>query len=432
MLSDSIRKWNPWWLKGEVGSDLLGIEREKMAEIKPLLVSGQIKDITGVRRGGKTVLLYQIIRSFVSSGVDPKNLVMLNFDDTEIYNSDFDLLLVECRKIKPEISHIFLDEAQEKEGWERWVRTLYDTKEFKAIFVSGSSASILKSDISRVLSGRHSGFVLFPFSFKEYLRFHGWDDFREDYVEYNKGKVLHFLERYIKEGGFPETLGKEEFERNRYLNDLFDDIVAKDIAAKHKLDYSIAKKIAYYLISNSAKAASFRSISRACGVSTDTASKYTPFISECFLSLPLKKFSPKLKEQMRGMSKYYSVDTGLANAVGYKITDEFTRLMENTVFIELQRRHIENKKITVFYWQDLQQKEVDFVIRDGFRVTQLIQVSYDIGLEETKKREVSGLLAAMTELKLNQGFIITWDHEGEEEIKGKKITYIPLWKWLLA
>lgn len=431
MLSDSIRKWNPWWAKGEAAPELTGTEREKLKEIKKYLSLRQIKDIIGVRRSGKTSLLYQVIQYFISSGANPRNLLLLNFDDNEIYSSGFDQLLLECKKINPDVSHIFLDEVQEKQNWERWVRTLHDTREFEKIFISGSSSSILKSDIARVLTGRHSSFVLFPFSFKEYLRWNKWDNFEYDYLEYNKGRLLHFLERYIKEGGFPETLGMRTFERNRYLNDLFDDIVAKDVAARHKADYNIIKKIAYYIVSHSSKTMTHRSAGRACDVSVDTVSKYIPFIAEAFLVLPLRRFSPKLKEQMREINKYYCVDTGMVNAVGFKLTDEFTRLMENLVFIELNRRYIENKKIGIFYWQDSQQREVDFLVKDELKIKHLIQVCYDIKSKETKKREISGLLASLNEFKLKGGLIITWDYEGAETIKGRTIKYIPLWKWLL-
>lgn len=432
MLSDSIKKWNPWWVKGTVDSGLLGIEREKFTDIKKYLKLRNIKDIIGVRRCGKSFLLYQVIQHLISSNINPRNILFLNFDENEIYNTDFDKLLLECKKINPEISYLFLDEVQEKQNWERWVRSLYDRMEFKQIFVSGSSASLLKSDISRVLTGRHTTSSLFPFSFKEYLNFHKWEDFKLDYLEYHKARVLHFMENYINEGGFPETLGKTPFERNKYLNDLFDDIVAKDIAARHNLDYPITKKIAYYITSHSSKTMTHRSIARACDVSVDTVSKYVPFICEAFLVLPLTKFSPKLKEQMREINKYYCVDTGMVNAVGFKLTDEFSRLMENLVFIELKRQHIENKKIGIFYWQDSGQKEVDFVIKDGLKIKQLIQVCYDLSEAQTRDRELSALLKAGNELKCRDLLIITNDKNGEEVVDGEKIKYIPLWKWLLT
>lgn len=431
MLSDSIRRWNPWWADGKVAPELIGTEREKLGEIKRYLNLRQIKDIIGVRRSGKTFLLYQITRHLISSGVDPKNIVHLNFDGNDIYNSDFSQLLLECRRLNPDLSHIFLDEVQEKKGWERWIRMLYDTNEFKSIFISGSSAGILKSDIARVLTGRHAGFVLFPFSFKEYLLSHGWKEFSAGYLEHNKGKLMHLLESYIRGGGFPETLGMNEFERTKYLNDLFDDIVSKDVAARHNADYQITKRIAYYVTSHSSKTMTYRSVARACDVSADTVSKYIPFLSEAFLVLPLKLFSSKLKEQMREVNKYYCIDTGMVEAVGFKMTDEFARLMENIVFIELNRRCAEDKKSGLFYWQDSNQKEVDFLVKEGLKVSKLIQVCYDARPAETRKRELAGLVAALDEFKLESGSIVTWDQDEVEKIRGKTIRYIPLWKWLL-
>lgn len=430
MLSDSIRKWNSWWANKDAVAELAGIERSKLPEIKEFLNLRNIKDIIGVRRCGKTSLMYQAIQHFISAGISPKNILFLNFDDNEIYNADFGKLLTECRKINPDISHVFLDEVQEKGGWERWARTLYDTKEFKQIFVSGSSSSLLKSDIGRVLTGRHTTFSLFPFSFKEYLIFHGWKNFEKDFLEYHKGRVLHYLERYIKEGGFPETFGKTELERNKYLNDLFDDIIAKDVAARHKADYDIAKRIAYYAISHSSKTMTHRSIAGACNVSVDTVSKYISFFSECFLVLTLKKYSAKLREQMREINKYYSIDTGLAEAVGFKFSDEFSRLMENAACIELKRRYVD-KKTEIFYWRDLQDKEVDFLVKEGLKVAELIQVCYSTDDADTKKRETVSLTNAMEEFNLKKGLIITWDYESEERIGSKKIICKPFWKWLL-
>jgi len=430
MLSDAIRKWNPWWAEGEVEKELLGVEREKLAKLKEHLDLKLIKDIIGVRRSGKTTLLYQLIQHLISQDVNAKEILLLNFDDNEIYNADFDKLLLECRRINPDISHIFLDEVQEKQNWERWVRSLYDTRQFKRVFVSGSSSSLLKRDVGRVLSGRHTTFVMFPFSFLEYLRFYDWRNFEADYLEHNRGKVFHFLERYLAEGGFPETLGMGRMKRIKYLSDLFDDIVARDATARHKADYEIMKKIAYYVVSNSSKTMTHRSVANVCGVSVDTVTKYLAYLEECYLILPLRRFSPRLKEQMREINKYYSIDTGLANAVGYRFREEFGRAMENAVFIELNRRFAENKEIKLFYWNG--EGEVDFVIREGLRVRQLIQVCYNIEDQKTRKREVKPLLRSMNELGVRQGLVITWDLNSEEKIDGKRIVYEPLWKWMIS
>lgn len=432
MLSESIRKWNPWWGEGKVPEELIGVPREKLKEIEKASGLGLVKDITGMRRCGKSFLLHQLIQKSIDSGIKARDIVLLNFDDNDVYGTEFSAILDGCEKINPGITHVFLDEVQEKKGWERWVRTLHDTKRFREIFITGSSASILNTEISRVLTGRHTGFVLFPFSFREFLKFHGWKDFGMDYLNQNRGKVLHFLERYIKEGGFPETLGKSDFERNKYLNGLFDDIVARDVAARYKADYEIAKRIAYYVMSHSSKTMTHRSIARSCGVSTDTVSKYIHYMTECFLILTLRRFSPKLKEQMREINKHYSADTGLSNAAGYRMDDEFARLMENCVMIELKRRFIEDPKKGIFYWQDSGQKEVDFVIKDGPVIKELVQVCYDTQSEKAGKRETAGMVSGMEQLRPQKATMITWNREGEEKTGHGPIVYVPLWKWLLS
>jgi hypothetical protein len=292
--------------------------------------------------------------------------------------------------------------------------------------VSGSSSSLLKSEIGRVLTGRHMTFTLYPFSFKEYLIAQGWDKFQIDFLEGHKGKVLHFLEKYLEEGGFPETLGLAQIERFAYLNDLFEDIVARDVASRYKINYEIARRIAYYVLSHSSKTMTHRSIARACEVSVDSVSRYMGFFEECFLMIRLRRFSSRLKAQMKEVNKYYGIDTGMVNAVGFKLTDEKTRLLETLVLLELKRQ-----KKDVYYWQDRQQREIDFLVKDRLKVKELIQVCYSLDSEKTLKREISALLSGMKQFNLDKGTIITWEKEASKRIGDKKIDIVPFWKWSL-
>jgi hypothetical protein len=432
MLSDAIRRWNPWWAEGKLSIKIVGVKREKLEEVERSIDTVLIKGIIGPRRAGKTTLLYQTINYLIQQGVSHKNIVLLNFDDNNIYNADFDILLSECRKINPKITHLFLDEVQERKNWERWVRTLYDTHQFLQIFVTGSSSSLLKEDVARVLTGRHTTFHMLPFSFKEYLVYSDWKDFSKDYMEHKKDEILHHLNRYLKTGGYPEALGIDDMARNRYLNELFDDIIARDITARHKADYHLARRIAYYTISNASNIMTHRSIANACGVAVDTVSKYLRYMHESCLIQPLQIFSFKLKEQMREINKYYTVDTGLANAVSFRFSENLGQMVENTVYIELLRRCKSIPGIEIYYWKDKTGKEVDFLVKKGEKVERLIQVCYDLSEEKTKKREVSGLIRAMDEFTIHEGTIITDNYEDTETIEGKTIVYTPLWKWLLG
>lgn len=427
MLEESIRKWNPWWAETESIEKLSGTRRYITNDIKETLEIKQIKDIIGVRRSGKTTTLYQIIKILENKGINSKNIVFLNFDDTEINDAPFEEIIKTIEKINPDVDYLFLDEIQQKDGWERWIRTLYDTSRYKQIFVSGSSASLLSRDIGRVLTGRHITFTVFPFSFKEYLAFIGWNDFSKDYLEYNKNKILHHLNTYIKGGGFPEIIGKNEFERKIILTNIYNDILARDISARYNVSYDITRKISYYLLSNNSNEFSYRRIANAVDVSVETVEKYLDYLKESFILLTLKVFSYKTKVQFKQNKKSYSIDTGLRNAVSFKFSEDLGRLAENIVFLELLRR-----KKEVFFWKNKKQQEVDFVIKDGLKPTSLIQVCWTVKNEKTKKREVEGLLSAMETFGFKKGTILTEDYEEIEKYNQKEIKYIPIWKWLIV
>ena len=426
MLEDGIRRWNPWWAEKENINVLCGIRRDILPEILKIIKLPHIKDIIGVRRSGKTTILYQLIKSFLDEKIKPKDIVFLNFDDSEIDASSFEEILTSIGKINPEIKYLFIDEVQQKNGWERWIRTLYDTKKLKQIFVSGSSASLLSQDIGRVLTGRHITFSIFPFSFKEYLKFFEWKNFNIDFLKYNKNKLLHYQEDYIKNGGFPETIGKTDSERKIILTNIYNDVLSRDISSRFGASYDIIKNLSYHLLSNMSNEFSYRSAANSTGLSVETIEKYLDFLKESFMILTIDAFSYKTKVKFKQNKKIYCIDTGLRNAVSFKFSEDLGRTVENVVFIELKRRNKE-----VYYWKDKTGKEVDFIIKEGLKIKELIQVCWDVNNKKTKEREVKSLLEAMNEFKLKQGIVITEDYENEKKINGKTIIFIPLWKWLL-
>jgi len=425
MLEESIRKWNPWWADVDLLTDSLGVKRDFTEKITNTLSIPHIKDIVGVRRSGKTTTLYQIIKLLIAHKINPKNIVFINFDDPDVQAASFDDLIKTIEKINPNISHIFFDEIQQKKGWERWLRTVYDTKKYTQVFISGSSASLLTQDIGRVLSGRHVTFVVFPFSFKEYLMFAGWKDFTLDYLEYSRNKLLHYMASYIECGGFPEVIQKNEFQRKLILTNIYTDILSRDIASRFNASHDIAQKISYHLLSNNGREFSFRSIAKAAELSIETVEKYLGFLKESFIIRTLDVFSYKTKVQFKQNKKSYCIDTGLRNAVSFKISEDRGRLAENLVFIELRRRGKD-----IYYWKN-GKVEVDFVVKEGLKPTEVLQVCWDITNKKTKKREIKGLIAALQTFNLKKGIIITEDYYGVETVEEKKITFIPLWKWLL-
>ncbi|VVB50479.1 AAA domain protein [uncultured archaeon] len=425
MLEQSIRSWNPWWAQ-KMPPSLTGIRRDITGDIIKSLGTPHIKDIIGVRRCGKTTILYQVAEHLISQEVKAKNIMFLNFDDPSINAATFPELQKEIFKINPDTSHIFLDEIQQKAGWERWVRTLYDTKKFQRIFISGSSASLLSQDMGRVLTGRHITFAALPFSFREYLRKRGWEDFAPEYLTYNKDKLLHYLGAYLEAGGFPETAGLDDFGRKQVLTMLYNDILARDISSRYGATFEITDRICRFMLTNPGAQYSGNSVAKATGTAVETAEKYIGYLKESLLIHDLPIFSFKLKTQFKQNKKTYPVDTGIRNAVCLRFSNDTGRLAETVVFLEIKRRNDE-----VYYWKSNDGYEVDFVVKSGQKITELIQVAWDVSDEAVQMREERALWYAMEELEVDSGIIITEDYERSLEKNGKIINYLPMWEWLL-
>ncbi len=425
MLEESIRRWNPWWADREVVEAWVGIPRTVLPDILKTATLRHMKDLIGVRRSGKTTVMYQVIR-WLLQDVPSKNIVFLNFDDADIAAASFSDIEKTLAMIYPGMRYLFLDEVQQKKGWEQWVRTLYDTRAFAQIVVSGSSASLLSQDIGRVLTGRHLTFSIFPFSFREFLLFRGWKEFAPGSLRYHTRRLLHEQREYLKGGGFPEAVGRTNEEQKIILTNIYTDILSRDISARFGAAYETAKTVSYHLLSNNTHEFSYRSVAKATGLSVETTEKYIAFLKESFLLLTMNFFSYKTKVQFRQNKKAYSIDTGLRNAVSWKVSEDWGKLAENVVFLELKRRGKD-----VLYWKDKKGKEVDFVVREGLRVSELIQVCWDVSREDTKKREVTGLQAAAETLGMKQATVVTEDHSAQEKKGSLTIRYLPLWQWLL-
>jgi hypothetical protein len=422
-LEESIRSWNPWWSDPGALPRLSGICRDVTAAILRSMKLRHVKDIVGIRRSGKSTVMYQVMDSLVKEGARAKDLLLLNFDDIEQRDAPFGDILTAALKLSPDATHLFLDEVQMKDGWERWVRTLYDTRRFRQILVSGSSASLLSEESGQALTGRHMTFEVSTFSFREYLRSSGWDRFDRDSLESQKPRLLNLQARYLDEGGFPETLGRDAFERKRILQTLFEDILARDIVARSGADRTAAERIAYYLISNPAREFSVRSVANAANVPKDTVARYLPALAGSLLIHELGRFAWSLKRHFRQNRKVFCADTGLSRAVSFSAQGDRGHILENAVFLAL-RKPAEK----LFYWKDDMGREVDFV-RGG--KAPLVQSCLDPSQAATRAREETALFAGMAALKSKEGLVVTEDFEEETRRDGKVIRYVPLWAFLL-
>jgi len=426
-----LQDWNFWKRDLEAG-----IKRPiYLNKLKGFLKTGQIVTITGARRVGKSFLMRQLIRSLITDGVDRNNILMVNFEDPRFTELDVRTLqrtyevYLEFLNPKGEI-FIFLDEVQEVSGWERWVRTIHELNKAKLV-ISGSNAKLLDKELSTLLTGRHIDLVVFPLSFKEYLAFNRVDlKDRLDFVS-KRVEIEGFFRKYLEWGSFPEVVLLSN-ERKQMLLHYFEDIINKDLIRRYRIRKSDRlNSLAKFYLTNISSSITFSSLEKFLNISADTVEKFSRYLEDAYLLFFLKRFSFKVKEQEKSPRKVYAIDTGLANTIGFRFSQNLGRLAENIVFLELVRRKtLEKNNLELYYWKDPQHREVDFVLKESLNVTQILQVCWEINRPETKAREIKALLKAMEKLKLNEGFVITDDLEKEENVRGKKIRYVPLWKWL--
>lgn len=378
------------------------------------LKSRQITVISGIRRCGKSTLLSQFARKVI-------DYYYINFDDERLINftvDDFQNLMVVFQKLYP-AGTIFIDEVQSITGWERFVRRIHD--EGYKIFLTGSNARLLSSELSTHLTGRYLKIELYPFSFREFLDFSGVD-YR---VKSSKGRatVLRRFDDYIKKGGFPEFI---QYSDPESLKRVYDDILYRDILVRFKIrEVKGFKHLASFLFSNFTKEMSYNSLKNNLGFKSVTSVKnYIDFMQEAYLLFELPRYDYSLKKQVSTGKKIYAVDNGLRCAVSFYFSEDEGRLLENLVFVELKRRGEE-----IFYFKG--KNECDFLIRRGAKIIEAIQVSRELKKGINEEREINGIMDAVKLFKLKTGIILTRHQEETIEKDGVALRLVPVWKWLI-
>lgn len=425
-----LEDWNFW--KKELDTGI--IRNLYLEKLKKFISTNQIIAITGARRSGKSFIMKQLAKKLTDEGLDKKQILIVNFEDPRFTQLDSKLLQkiyeTYLESLNPEDKpYIFLDEIQEVEDWERWVRMMHELGKAK-IIVSGSNAKLLSKELSTLLTGRHIDLTIFPLSFREFLFFNNIEVKEELDIISKKIEINRLLKEYFEFGSFPEVALSPE--REQILLSYFDDVVNKDLVRRYRIRKpEKLKSLVMFYLSNISSQTTFNALRKHLSISTGTVEKFSNYLETVYLTFFLKRFSFKFKEQEKSPRKVYSIDTGLSNTIGLRFSQNIGKVAENLVFLELLRRKITNPKIELYYWKNERHQEVDFVIKDGISIKNLIQVCWDINKLNTKKRETGSLIKGLEELKLNEGLIITEEYEGEENIKDKKIKYLPLCKWLL-
>lgn len=399
------------------------IGREKLDFAIKFLDSDIIKIISGPRRAGKSVFSFLLLHD--------RNFAYINFDDEGLVKvKNTDDIVKTIFEVYPEAKYIFFDEIQNLNGWEIFANKLH--RRGYNLILTGSNARLLSKELATNLTGRYVTVEIFTFSFAEFLSAQKYNLKNEkiDTPE-EKGRVLNYFETYLKDGGFPEVVIKK-MEPEVYLETLFDAVLLKDVVKRYKIRYpQKIYDLATYLISNISCEFSFTKLKSILNFrSTHTVQNYLNYLEESYLFFVLNRFSFKAKEQIKAPKKIYLIDNGFIQAKAFQFSDNFGKLMENLAFIGILKKGY-RQNLEVFYYKTKSGKEIDFVLKKTHEIEKLIQVCYQIDHFETKKREISALIEASKELNCDDLEIITWDKEEIEEIKGIKIKFIPLWKWLL-
>lgn len=393
------------------------IRREILDEILGWFRDNRIIILTGIRRCGKSTILKQIIQSKTS-------YCYVNFEDERFIDfraQDFEELneiLIEVYN-NPQI--YFFDEIQNIDKFETFVRRLQDNG--RKIVITGSNASLLSKELGTRLTGRYRSFEVYPFSFREYLRFRKAEPEKNwFYVAEKKVRLIKLFEEYLSNGGMPEYLKNKDKE---YIRTIYENILYRDIIARYSIRRQrIIKELVSILATNVSSPFTYNSLKKDLGLSNSiTVKEYISYLSNSYLFFELQKFDFSIKKQLNAPKKIYLIDPVFNQIAGLNFSMNKGKMLENLVFIELKRRGRE-----IYYYLD--KNECDFIIKDGARIDGPIQVCYTMN-ESNKEREISGLTEAMEQFKLKEGLVLTYEQDDEIKIKGRKIKVMPVWKWML-
>lgn len=379
-------------------------QRHTKYDADELLQNPLIKLITGPRRVGKSVFALLMLQG--------KNFAYLNFDDNQLLEKwDEDLAMSALDDVYPDYDFMLLDEIQNLPDWDLWVSKLY--RRGKNLIITGSNAKMLSSEMATVLTGRYLQIEMLPFSLEETM---SWKNISTDREE-QAAQAIMVADDYMRNGGYPETIPARSITKS-YLSTLFDSILLKDVAQRHKVrNTTDLYNLATYLLSNFCNPISANELAGELGLSSvATTKKFCDYLNEPYLFFYLPRFNKKLKLMNKAPKKVYVVDNGFVQSTAFNLSENLGRLLENQVFVELLRRgYIPGQ--TLFYYRTRNDKEIDFVTRKGAKVEQLIQVCYDMTSEKTRKRELDALAEASEELHCDNLLVITNSQEGTVEWK---------------
>lgn len=383
--------------------------------------------LIGVRRAGKSFMLYQQIQDNLKKGITWDSMLYINFEDERLIGmtaQELNLILEVHGMMSAQRPILFLDEIQNIEGWDKFARRLADNK--YRVYITGSNAKMLSSDVATTLGGRYITKHILPYSFSEYLSANNipYDDMNIATTS-GRADVQRYFAEYFRFGGFPE--GAQLASKRDYLNSVYQKIYIGDIATRNKIDNLFSLRILFRKMAESVKQPT--SFTRLSNIIASTGAKlgkatiinYIEYSKDAFLIYSIKNIADNLTNRETN-PKYYFVDNGIISILALDID---TSLLENMVAMELIRRYGIDERV-FFYNRNI---EVDFYIPDAALA---IQVSYNPHkTDETWQRESTALIKFTKVLDCQRLLILSYDTEETVEVNGKTIEVMPVWKWLI-
>ena len=392
---------------------------------KKWLDSNLIKVVLGPRRAGKSVFSLVLLKD--------RPFMYFNFDDEVLSGMggiDTDELMKELHAAYGQIKTVLFDEIQNLPAWELFVNRLH--RSGYNMVLTGSNAHLLSKELATHLTGRHMPIEILPFDFNEFLRAKKFNvDAEYSTLPERRGELLNLMENYLLNGGFPEV-AVNNVDPKDYLDVLLDSLLFKDVVKRHRVKFSTQiDNLAAHLINNFANLYTVRKLLDALNLkSATTVEKYIDYLEEAYLIFSLLRYSPKSLQRIKSPRKVYAVDNGFVSAKAIQHSPDKGKLMENLVFTELVKRGVKPNR-ELFYYKTRNDREVDFVVKKGIEVVELIQVCYESINSEVEQRETKALVEASNELKVKKLTVLTWDEKREVEKDNLTIQFKPLWEWLL-
>jgi predicted AAA+ superfamily ATPase len=392
--------------------------------------SGKIIALTGVRRSGKTYHLFEVMHKLAAAGVSFEKMLYINFEDERLHiaGDEMDLLLQAYRELYPDLNlsecYFFFDEIQEVDGWEQFVDRLYRSVS-PHVFVTGSNSKLLSTEIASVLRGRAITFEVYPLSFNEYLEVvspglnpNGSAD---------RAKLVNLFEGFLHNGGFPEIVKLDPSLHEKLLQGYFNVMLLHDLIERYNISQvAVLRYFCKRVIGATAGEFSVNKVyndlkSQNYKVGKDTLYEFQNNVEDIYMSRFIPKYDESVVKTENSQKKVYVIDQGLGAALDFKLAQDSGRLLETAVALELIKQGRQ-----LAYYQD--SAECDFVVIQKDQVTEAFQVSVGLSDEQTRAREIRGLVQCCKRFALEKGTIVTLDSEEQLENSGIQIEVVPAWR----